>query len=602
MRNLIGFVSQVFSGLRFRLLVLVVLACAPLVLLMLHTAGEDRRRAIASWRQRAERMQQIARREEQEVIGGTRQLLLAVAESSSVASLNPARCKKWLDELFGTYRRYANLGVITTNGQLLASALSLAASDDLANRRFFVRALEGRAFAIGDFGAARVTGQPTISFGYPVLDASGQVLAVVFAELDLNWLDRSSELAAQMPKAATWIEIDHNGRVLARHPRPEDWLGRPFPQASLVPLAFTHTNEVLEATDQAGVATCYAFGSMPSGLVSGDVATILAIPRQILYADADRVLRRNLAWLGLAASLTLIVGWLGSRFLILRPVKALVSSTARLAAGDLTARTRLTHSRDELGQLTLAFDQMAQALEDRELERQRASTKLQVLSHRLVEVQETERRHIARELHDEIGQSLTAAELNLQAALQSPGAAALERRLEDSIKAVERVLEQVHDLSLNLRPSMLDDLGLEPALRWYTQRQAALTGLQAQFQAESLPERLDPVIETECFRIAQEALTNVVRHAGARAVAVEIRRRDSHLHLSVRDDGAGFDVAAFRGEAVRGASLGLLSMEERAALAGGGLEFNSAPGRGTEVHAWFPLKWRTTTLSPENHE
>src|SRR5204863_4382534 len=99
--------------------------------------------------------------------------------------------------------------------------------------------------------------------------------------------------------------------------------------------------------------------------------------------------------------------------------------------------------------------------------------KLQVLSHRLVEVQETERRHIARELHDEIGQSLTVAEMNLQAALQGSGSAPQTRRLEASIQAVGRVLEQVQDLSLNLRPSMLDDLGLEAALRWYTHRQAS---------------------------------------------------------------------------------------------------------------------------------
>jgi signal transduction histidine kinase len=137
---------------------------------------------------------------------------------------------------------------------------------------------------------------------------------------------------------------------------------------------------------------------------------------------------------------------------------------------------------------------------------------------------------------------------------------------------------------------MLDDLGLEPALRWYTHRQAALTGLRAEFHAEALEERLDPVVETECFRVAQEALTNVVRHSHAHAVRVELSRRNCHLHLCVRDDGVGFDVAAQRQEAVRGASLGLLSMEERASLAGGGLELNSVPGEGTEVHAWFPLK------------
>ena len=109
--------------------------------------------------------------------------------------------------------------------------------------------------------------------------------------------------------------------------------------------------------------------------------------------------------------------------------------------------------------------------------------------------------------------------------------------------------------------------------------------------------RLDPAIETQCFRIAQEALNNVVKHAKARIVTVEVSQRDEQLHLSVRDDGVGFDVASFRERAVRGAIMGLLSMEERAALAGGGLEYQSVPGQGTEVHAWFPLEWDASPLA-----
>jgi signal transduction histidine kinase len=210
-----------------------------------------------------------------------------------------------------------------------------------------------------------------------------------------------------------------------------------------------------------------------------------------------------------------------------------------------------------------------------------------------VEAQETERRNIARELHDEIGQALTVIQLNLQVMLQAPDTQALAPRLNESLKVVERVLEQVQDISLDLRPSILDDLGLEPALRWYTDRQAALVELKVGFHADRLEQRLDPVIETECFRVAQEALTNVVRHAQAKAVTVELRQEDGQLHLCVCDDGIGFDVVVIREKAVRGASLGLLSMEERAVLAGGRLEFNSVPGRGTEVHAWFPLKWQT---------
>ena len=230
------------------------------------------------------------------------------------------------------------------------------------------------------------------------------------------------------------------------------------------------------------------------------------------------------------------------------------------------------------------------------------SRKLKVLSRRLVAAQEIERRNIARELHDEIGQSLTVMQLNLQAVLQSPSTAAQARRLHETLKVVGHVLQQVHDLALNLRPSMLDDLGLEAALEWLTNRQATAAGLKGEVQADALEQRLETVIETECFRVAQEALTNVTRHARAKTVTVELRADKKQLHLRVRDDGAGFNVTAVREKAVHGASLGLLSMEERAELAGGGLDFKSSPGQGTEVHAWFPLKWRTTQTKADANE
>jgi len=264
--------------------------------------------------------------------------------------------------------------------------------------------------------------------------------------------------------------------------------------------------------------------------------------------------------------------------------------------------------KERLSRLVPAVHRAMQEVKERverklaEKKREEYSLKLQVLSRRLVEAQETERRHLARELHDEIGQALTVVQLNLLILLQSSGIKNQLPRLKESLEMVEHVLEQVRDISLNLRPSILDDLGLSPALRWLTGRQAALVGLQARFHTDPLEQRIDQLIETACFRIAQGALTNVIRHAQAKTVSVELCKEAGQLHLYVRDDGTGFDVAAVREQAVRGASLGLLSMEEGAALAGGGLEFKSAPGQGSEVHAWFPLKWRIPSSESEVHE
>jgi signal transduction histidine kinase len=218
-----------------------------------------------------------------------------------------------------------------------------------------------------------------------------------------------------------------------------------------------------------------------------------------------------------------------------------------------------------------------------------AHARLRALSSRMMRIQEEERRGIARELHDEIGQAFTAIKIGLQSLLPEAGSPRARGRVEECLRVVERALEQVRSLSLDLRPSQLDDLGLVAALRWYLDRQSRLAGFEIQFSADSPPERFHADVETACFRIVQEALANVLRHAAARRVRIELRRQGEALELAVEDDGRGFDVAAARCRAAHGGSLGLASMEERAALAGGRIEFDSQPGKGTRVRVHLPL-------------
>lgn len=583
-------IGQAFSGLRLRLLFLVVLTCAPLAALTLHTAWDERRRQEASLQQRARRLMQVSSRQERELVGATSQLLLAIAESAPVRSGSARGSRRFLQDILASYPRYANLGVLSTNGEILATAGPFSAAIEQSQRAFFDRALRGTGLTLGTLSQPEAGATPLLSFGYPVITPQGKIQGAVFALLTPPWFGRdNSEITSQLSQGYTWTEIDPGGVILARFPGPESWVGHALPNPDLLAAVTNRLNGTTKGRNPEGTAFFYAFTSRPSQLLPGNTIGILGVPKDALFAAADRALVRNLAWLGGAVLLALVLGWVGSSLLIVRPVNSLVRSSTQLASGELATRSGLRHGTDELGQLSQAFDRMAQAMEQRERDRERASHKLQALSQRLVEVQESERRHIARELHDEIGQALTAAEMNLQAALRAPATASVQRRLQAGIEAVEQVLEQVHDLSLNLRPSMLDDLGLEPALRWYTRRQSELAGFQAEFRSDTFQERFDPLVETECFRVAQEALTNVVRHAQARSVSVDLSKKDRMLHLSIRDDGVGFDVSGQRDHAVHGASLGLLSMEERATLAGGGLEINSAPGAGTVVRAWFPV-------------
>jgi len=210
---------------------------------------------------------------------------------------------------------------------------------------------------------------------------------------------------------------------------------------------------------------------------------------------------------------------------------------------------------------------------------------LQTFSRRLFEVQEEERRHLARELHDEIGQALTAAKINLQS-LTGDGGSATLARLQETTAILDRLLGQVRQISLDLRPSMLDDLGLVPALRSLIDQQGRRASVEMRFSAETLPESLDPKIQTTCFRIAQEAITNALRHAHATLVEVDLRREDETLRLVIRDNGAGFEAESAQAQT---AGLGLIGIRERAALAGGRATIISSPNKGTSVEVSLPL-------------
>jgi signal transduction histidine kinase len=218
--------------------------------------------------------------------------------------------------------------------------------------------------------------------------------------------------------------------------------------------------------------------------------------------------------------------------------------------------------------------------------------RLRALSHRLLEVQEQERGRLARELHDDIGQALTALKIQLEGVARIPPQEA-PQRIAQCIEMTVHALERVRQLSFSLRPLQLDDLGLVAALRSHLDRQASIGELAPHFEARAVPEHLPGEIQTACFRIAQEAINNVLRHARARNLWLSVRGERGALGLEIRDDGCGFDAEAARRRSAAGASLGLVGMEERVAFAGGTLELRTAVGQGTRLLATFPIEPKT---------
>jgi PAS domain S-box-containing protein len=211
--------------------------------------------------------------------------------------------------------------------------------------------------------------------------------------------------------------------------------------------------------------------------------------------------------------------------------------------------------------------------------------KLQVLSRRLIEVQESERRDLAGQLHDEIGQVLTCVNLTLETWNQS-SLAQIRRQLPSVQGQVKELIGFVRSLALDLRPCMLDNLGLLPALLSLFERFASLAHVHIDFQHDGIEQRLSSAIETSLYRIIQEACTNAARHSEANEVAIRIKRSTDHVQVQIQDSGKGFNPAKALS---KGTSSGLHGMLERAKLAGGSLVINSALGAGTCIFIEIPL-------------
>ncbi len=215
---------------------------------------------------------------------------------------------------------------------------------------------------------------------------------------------------------------------------------------------------------------------------------------------------------------------------------------------------------------------------------QRARRALEQLSARLVDAQETERRTISRELHDQVGQTLNALLVdaaNLSKRVQ-PEDAVSQRYLDNIRKYADSSVNSIRDIALLLRPSMLDDLGLIPALEWQAREVSRRSGIKVKVSAENVTDSLPDEMRTCIYRVVQEALQNVLRHSGAKCATVTVRQNEHSLFLSVEDDGHGFDPSLTRG-------LGMLGMEERVRQLGGQFEVQSTTGKGTVLRATLPV-------------
>jgi signal transduction histidine kinase len=605
------------ASLRTRLLLLVLLAVIPALALTLYTNLEERQLRKALVQEHAMRLSRLVSADHERLIEDTRRLLVTLARLPAIRDRNLAACNALLGDLLAKRSSYSNLGVIGTDGDVTCSALPMTGQVYAGDRVYFRRAIETRDFAIGEYQIGRLTRKATVNFGYPVLDDAGHVRAVVFAALDLAWLN---ELASQagLPPGSMLTVIDRKGTILSRYPDDDKWVGKLMPEPLVLNAILTQQgNGTIDASGADGIARLFSFAPFGGAAQNADAYVSVGIPAAVAFAGVNRILARNLAMLGLVAGLALAAAWVGGNLFILRQIQALVGATKRVAAGELGVRTGLPRRQGELGQLAGAFDQMAESLDlahEQRLQEEELRRKNYQLEQQNLAIAEANR--LKSEFVSMVSHELRTPLTSIQgyAELMLEGEQFTEEQRESLTlvkKNAERLLGLINDLldlarieagRLDLHPASLDLACLIPEVAGSLR---PLIEAKRQRLKLELGEALPPVW-ADADRVTQ-ILTNLISNAHKYTLAdgnitVAARPDDGFVRVDVSDTGIGLSpedqrqlfTKYFRAhdrslQTGRGTGLGLVITRLLVELHGGRITVASAPGQGSTFSFSLPV-------------
>src|SRR5712691_1561830 len=442
-----------------------------------------------------------------------------------------------------------------------------------------------------------------VVLGRQLMGRDGRVAAILNISTRLDRLPRLE--TRDLPQGSVILILDERGVVLAHSPDYDVWVGRDLSDLAYVQQALGQRQGSGELVGADGVMQLSAYTTA----ARAPWIVYVGLPSEIVLGSSRVALVRNL-WFGvLAMGAAVLLAWLIAGR-ITAPVRRLAADAAALGRGDLTRRTHAV-GRDEVSVLAGVFNQMAEDVEhhvadlrvshlreqDARLTAEAArwqiaerEQRLQDLVRRLQVAQEEERRRVAYEIHDGLAQVAASAHQHLQTFgdYHAPESKTGREALSRTVELVQRTVREARRLIAGLRPTVLDDFGLATAIRLEVEALRG-EGWQVTYEEDLGDQRLAPQIETALFRVSQEALTNVRKHAGRARVAVSLEQHEGLVRLEVRDWGRGFGVPDPQDRPRPGERVGLLSMHERVALLGGHCTVNSQPGDGTQVIAEVPL-------------
>src|SRR5712691_7126320 len=445
-----------------------------------------------------------------------------------------------------------------------------------------------------------------VVLGRPLMGRDGRVAAILNICTRLDRLPRLE--TRDLPQGSVVLILDERGVVLAHSPDYDVWVGRDLSDLAYVQQALRQRQGRGELVGAGGVMQLSAYTTA----ARAPWIVYVGLPSEIVLGSARVALVRNL-WFGvLAMGAAVLLAWLIAGR-ITAPVRRLAADAAALGRGDPTRRTHAA-GRDEVSVLAAVFNQMAEDVE-RHVADLRAShlreqdarlaaeaarrqiaereQRLQDLVRRLQVAQEEERRRVAYEIHDGLAQVAASAHQHLQtyADYYAPNSSRGREALQRTVELVQRTVREARRVIAGLRPTALDDFGLATAIRLEVEALRG-EGWQATYDEGLMDRRLPSTTETALFRVAQEALNNVRKHAGPARVAVTLEEHEDVVRLEVRDWGRGIGAAGPQDVPRPGEHLGLIGMQERVGLLGGRCIVRSHPGAGTRVIAEVPLAAR----------
>ncbi len=364
---LVGQLMNFTLSLRSRLLLLVLLSMLPAFGLIVYSAMEQRTIAVAEAQQKTRELATLATAEEKSLISETRQMLSILSNTPyvTVPELLP-RCHESLSRIRQQNPLYANIGMVDAEGNLLCSALPFNPPINFSDRAWFRRAVASREFAVGDSLVGRLTRVAGLGMGYPVYRKDGHLLKVLYATFDLTWLQHMAK-KLPMPAGTVVAVVDSNGILLARLPDPNhEWTGKPAPEREapgVMPIE--NCRGFAELRGQDGVMRLNSIE--PLHWADGKCVYVrVGVPTDEVYGPVETRFWRDMRTLLAMTALLVAIAWFGSNWLVLRRMHALTDAARRLGEGDLSARSNLRASGDEIGLLAKAFDETAERLQDRE--------------------------------------------------------------------------------------------------------------------------------------------------------------------------------------------------------------------------------------------